>query len=407
MKKNCYISLILAMVLAGAVEASAEVSLRDVARHWSPVFAIDVRKPQQRADIPVTVDFDGDMDPVNNWENQPTSELIPSVYGTTIETRTHVFLTYTCYYPRDWFRVRVISEHEHDFERVFVIVEKDATDFGRLILIETHPHGSPRDYSNVLEIARSNSSTGFAVEDHPWIYVHSQGHGSYADAENGVEVLFESGQMLERWNEAGFPDEDGLILSAAGEDEEVAEPSIEVMETTHEWKYRLVFVEDTEWWDRRDEVGPDALFPSYGRIRSDQNGPFVFPSGNSDTTDPLGRFQAVLESLGYENEIALEYEVNPYLCEVNVEFVDADTREPVNASYVLRATERAVLEGNGPEFTFRGDNRDYFLSATADGYESFSAPAEMWQYLQADEDVRGPGVRLWTVRLLKTSDEDF
>lgn len=55
-----------------------------------------------RADYITSFNFDGDWDPLNNWNNLPQFELKAYIYYWVVETTTHWFIGYANFHPRDW-----------------------------------------------------------------------------------------------------------------------------------------------------------------------------------------------------------------------------------------------------------------------------------------------------------------
>src|SRR5687768_725740 len=78
---------------AGATEASAlERAASGLMHRWAPTFLQHASIEERHRDVPVRVDFDGDWDATNNWDNferQPLHEA--AAYGAAILTRTHAF----------------------------------------------------------------------------------------------------------------------------------------------------------------------------------------------------------------------------------------------------------------------------------------------------------------------------
>src|SRR5690606_17890273 len=91
---------------SGAGPSSVDEAARaeQLLRRWAPTYVQHVDADDAGADRPTRVDFDGDWDTTNNWDNQARfgTALPPAAYGAAILTRTHAYLTFTLYYPRDW-----------------------------------------------------------------------------------------------------------------------------------------------------------------------------------------------------------------------------------------------------------------------------------------------------------------
>jgi hypothetical protein len=144
---------------------------------WSPNFAQEISGEHVERDRPLRIDFDGDWDATNNWSDlsQAVEQASPVVYGAAVLTRTHAYLTYTLFYPRDWLEPLCVSYlcHDNDLEVALVVVrrapepEQDA-----LAYVETKAHF---DY-----VALRASELAADAAGRPWIRIESQGHGMYA-----------------------------------------------------------------------------------------------------------------------------------------------------------------------------------------------------------------------------------
>lgn len=153
-----------------------------LAIHYAPVVRQGVVSEQ---DYITALDFDGDWIGNNNWENMPHFEIRAYVYYSVIESKTHWFIFYSLFHPRDYtLEDCAISGgcHENDLESIQLTVEKDGTLFGKPKALETLAHDSIYLYifdksvgSGFLRV------TGIAeLEDgHPLIYVEALGHGIY------------------------------------------------------------------------------------------------------------------------------------------------------------------------------------------------------------------------------------
>lgn len=158
----------------GALEAEGEA----LARRWAPVFVQHVSAEHPERDRPLPIDFDGDWDATDNWQNlTPRAESTrPLVYGSAILTTTHAYLTYTLFFPRDWQAYFCVPYacHDNDLEVVLLVVERGAADAAadRLVLVETKAH---RSY-----VGERAEKVARAPDQRPIIEVESEGHGMYA-----------------------------------------------------------------------------------------------------------------------------------------------------------------------------------------------------------------------------------
>jgi hypothetical protein len=153
---------------APSIDATAGEADR-LLRRWAPTFVQAVEPDDAGRDRPMRIDFDGDWDATNNWDNQPRHwrDTTPVVYGSAILTDSHAYLTYTLFYPRDWSALLCIPWvcHDNDLEVAQVVVERD----GEVVLVETKTHSN---FITVSGATLSRDSRG-----RPMLAVESQGHG--------------------------------------------------------------------------------------------------------------------------------------------------------------------------------------------------------------------------------------
>lgn len=126
----------------------AELSLR-----WAPIHHQDVHRKGEHAlggasDYITAFDFDGDVDPSNNWENtgDPRFPLLAQAYYAVVETPSHWFITYLFFHPRDWSSTFFETEHENDAEGVMLVVQRDGSTLGALRAAVTVVHADFYSY---------------------------------------------------------------------------------------------------------------------------------------------------------------------------------------------------------------------------------------------------------------------
>lgn len=93
-----------------------------------------------RADYVTRIDFDGDWNGRNDWENAEHHPLPGAVYHSVVETKSHWFVVYAFFHPRDWADSLLDTEHENDCEGVLVVARRDGTRFGKLEAAVTLAH---------------------------------------------------------------------------------------------------------------------------------------------------------------------------------------------------------------------------------------------------------------------------
>lgn len=205
---------------------------RQIAVHFAPVFQ-QALGSSPRFDYITNFDFDGDWRGDNNWENaaDPRFALKAYVYYAVFETRTHYFVHYAAFHPRDYKggekRGALLSEairagvslggqydptgraneavlaHENDLEGALVVAEKVGEDFmqARLVLVETLAHNNYLKY-----VPPGSPLPGEPLRVHgvrPHLFVEPKGHGisawrddaeQHRQAEQGFAVYIFTGE---------------------------------------------------------------------------------------------------------------------------------------------------------------------------------------------------------------------
>ena len=116
-----------------------------IAFHHAPLHHQEVDRTGKnglkgRADYVTRVDFDGDWDARNDWENTARFALPGAAYHSVVETKSHWFVVYMFFHPRDWAHSIFDTEHENDSEGVLIVVRRDGSKFGRLEAAVTVAH---------------------------------------------------------------------------------------------------------------------------------------------------------------------------------------------------------------------------------------------------------------------------
>jgi hypothetical protein len=164
-------------------ENRANEPYRKLAEHWAPMFAQETWW-QPKSDIPTRFDFDGDLIGDNNWDNMEKGTSQAYVYYAVIETSTHWFLIYNAFHPRDYSDKCVAGScHENDNEGLILTVQRDGSEFGRLLTMETLAHNNVYSYVADSSIRAGQHNIDGRVElfenTHPVVFVESGGHGIY------------------------------------------------------------------------------------------------------------------------------------------------------------------------------------------------------------------------------------
>lgn len=161
----------------------------EIAEKYAPNFYQDVdttdglcsdQSKSGSADWITAVDYDGDWNTKNNWENmvdaRSSGKLIPYVYYYTTYTNTHFFVLYSVYHPRDWTDIPFLCSldtHENDMEAVLITAERNSDgSYGDIINAQTIWHTEVRDY-NANEMLYTNNLK-------PKMFIEAKGHGMRA-----------------------------------------------------------------------------------------------------------------------------------------------------------------------------------------------------------------------------------
>jgi len=170
--------------------ASSSAFRAALAKRWAPIHYQDVDVTGShslggKSDYITRVDFDGDWSGTNNWDNTGSKPLTAHAYQSVVETRSHWYLVYTFFHPRDWFDSIFDTEHENDGEGVLVIVERNGTEYGSLIGAVTVAHkdffsflpdGSPITSGSESVDGKLSLAT-FEGQAHPITAQEAKGHG--------------------------------------------------------------------------------------------------------------------------------------------------------------------------------------------------------------------------------------
>ena len=128
-----------------ALSAASPSDRALIAFHFAPVHYQFVDRNGQngldgRADYVTRIDFDGDWNAKNDWENAARHPLPGAAYHSVVETKSHWFIVYAFFHPRDWADALLDTEHENDCEGVLVVARRDGTRFGKLEAAVTVAH---------------------------------------------------------------------------------------------------------------------------------------------------------------------------------------------------------------------------------------------------------------------------
>jgi pimeloyl-ACP methyl ester carboxylesterase len=266
---------------------------RSLAEHWAPVIYQDVDSTYVDADRITNFDYDSDVTPDwrgdNNWENLDDPRFLPLeayAYYWVVESRTHWFVGYALFHPRDWgdqlaglpavlcledgptFPLdpgEIAAEegacHENDMEGALLTIRRDGSQFGQFLLMNTKFHTEFLDYVD-NESPPSKAivrSSGDALDgdvrfnetrpSHPRLYVEAIGHGVSGVPRLAIGPI---GVNTEPWEITGFPgtEKDGIIYLPRG----VVEPPVPGDPPTEAYELKSL----QEIWSRRCD--PQTFF---------------------------------------------------------------------------------------------------------------------------------------------------
>lgn len=171
--------------------------LNQLASHWAPIHYQSIRKTDGifnknslggKSDSLSNIDFDNDWVATNNWKNLSDHSITPTLYYYVATTSTHYYITYGYFHPRDWTRLNLFhfAQHENDLEGVMLVIEKNQTTFGKLILGYSIFHLSIKRYIYDPEISGIRHPKRFGIgsteeNHHPISYQQPRGHGIKLD----------------------------------------------------------------------------------------------------------------------------------------------------------------------------------------------------------------------------------
>jgi hypothetical protein len=143
------IALLCACTSAYAIPLTQTPGTLELAFHHAPVHFQDTDDSNSRADFITRFDYDANFRGTDNWDNLSKSLQRASAYYSVVESRTHWFITYSFFHPRDWSDGFFGQEHENDMEGLLTIVRKDGSMFGKIEGVVTVAHADFFSYTPV------------------------------------------------------------------------------------------------------------------------------------------------------------------------------------------------------------------------------------------------------------------
>lgn len=193
---------------------------KDIQRYWAPRVFNDTRNDRVgikrypfywQQDIFGPVNFDGEWNAKNNWENNAGKKIVPKsyAYSSFVESWTHYFIGYQFFHPTDDSRYQS-DRHENDWEDVYICIKKGPENggFGKFEAMVTQAHGNYKKYdSDEVELALGH---------HPQIYITSNGFGFGGWAtDHGHSIHAYNGTYTKNFSDFGGGD--GVIFSISDE----------------------------------------------------------------------------------------------------------------------------------------------------------------------------------------------
>ena len=301
-----------------------------LASYWAPTIYQYTYSDYVKGDFLTRFDYDGDWIGNNNWDNLDSINPIWAyIYYAVIETETHYYIFYMIYHPKDWSAVLpYFDEHENDMEGAMVVISKDGTQYGSLLLVETRAHTDFYQYTNDPNISTGSDDVdgGILLDTHrPRLYVEAQGHGVYCDPNKADDLYSYDGIVIYRFesNTTEYP--------STGNNENVSYSLIPIIKSLWPRRYdmgdgktydqpflyqgaRYSFVNET----------PAAFDGDNGNGDDKANPPWGMDDGNDGDVyqgdwffDPA---YTVSTHLTIPYNFSLDYTYNPYLIEKGPEF---------------------------------------------------------------------------------------
>ena len=205
----------------------------DVVKRFAPVV---LQRCHGEADYITNFDYDGNWNGADNWENLEKFPKKAYVYASAIETKTHWYLTYAFFHPRDWLPVHSLPHinHENDLEGALVVVEKLPAPHA--VLMETIAHHGVLKWTSDAQLSSEEIQGPLKcdgdrpiVDIAPWKHPVSGYTGDHVEGERGI---------IYRYHARAEEPVDG---------------------SNRDVSYDLLSIKDT-LWARRNEVGPDKAF---------------------------------------------------------------------------------------------------------------------------------------------------
>jgi hypothetical protein len=157
-----------------------------LAEHYAPFIAQETWF-NPKADYLARFDYDKNWKGDDNWENLEKGSSQAFVYYAVMETKTHWFLIYNFFHPRDYSDICIVGTcHENDNEGLILTVRKDGSKFGKLEVMETLAHNNVYSFTNDSKIKKGIHNIDGKIDLYegvrPIIFIEAGGHGVLASS---------------------------------------------------------------------------------------------------------------------------------------------------------------------------------------------------------------------------------
>jgi len=226
--------------------------LSKIAYRWAPIHYQHVNLDNPKRDMLCAVNFDGNWNTKNNQRNMKKFDLIPVVYYSVAETKTHYFILYSFYHADDF-------SHHNDLEGCLIIVQKKKNILLGMITVAHHDFFSysiKGQLKGKLETIDGKLLTeNYNRKDHPMTKQEQDKHGLFA---------WKSKQKWKPWTRDKTTST-GIRYIPKNKAQKIDENKIDSFEET-ECEYVLVDMLGSEgFWRRRNDV---SLFERWGTFNA-------------------------------------------------------------------------------------------------------------------------------------------
>lgn len=235
-----------------------------IAYRWAPIHYQHVNLEDAKRDMLCAVNYDGDWNTKNNKQNMNKFDLIPVVYYSVAETKTHFFILYSFYHAIDIL-------HQNDLEGCLLIIQKRTN---QLLGMITVAHLDFFSYVVKGKLKKRHETIDGKIllmnyngQDHPMTKQEQDKHGVFA---------WKSKQLWKQWtldNENSI----GIKYIPKNKSQKIEIKDIKSFSQT-EHGYVLVDMLGQEgFWKRRND---SSLFGTWGTFNSHSsssaNAPWVW-----------------------------------------------------------------------------------------------------------------------------------